>query len=297
MIEGSIDAHLHVWDPARGDYGWLAQAPLTLQRAYLMQEAVEALDACDVQRAILVQAAPTIAETEYLLSLASRDKRVAGVVGWLPLTGAYATAGELAALRGCAGGAVLVAIRPMLQDISDDGYLLRDEVIASIEVLATDARPLALDALVLPKHLDVLESFLRRAEQFARPLNVIVDHIAKPAVREGNGWRGLCAWRSQLRAIAQFPNASCKLSGLPAEAEADATAETFRPYIETALELFGAERLLWGSDWPIVALSTPMRNWRDAVSGCLSSLSSTERDAIFGANASRIYQLAPAQLG
>ncbi len=158
-----IDAHLHVWDPARGDYGWLAGAPSALQRAFSIEEALEVLDESAMQHAVLVQAAPTLAETEYLLAIAARCKRVAGVVGWLPLTGAGDTRRELAMLRGKVGGVALIGVRPMLQDLSEDAYLLRDEVVDSLSALAHEAQPLVFDALVLPKHLRVLRAFMDRA--------------------------------------------------------------------------------------------------------------------------------------
>ncbi len=264
---------------------------------YSIHEAGEQLAAAGLQRAVLVQAAPTLAETEYLLSLAAKTTRVAGVVGWLPLTGALETLQQITTLRSLPGGETLVGVRPMLQDIEDDAYLIRPEVVESLAVLQGVERPLAFDALVHPRHLPVLLEFMQSAQRFDRPLTVVLDHLAKPELNLGAQWGGWRAWKSALIQLARYPNAVCKLSGLPAQAGASVESETFRPFIEVALDCFGSERLLWGSDWPIVALCSSMGAWLEAVEHCIARLSPIERDAILGANAQRVYALRPMELG
>ena len=289
MTARTVDAHLHLWTPSRGDYAWLAQAPLALQREFTIAEATETLDACGMQTAVLVQAAPTIAETKFLLDIAKHWERAAGVVGWLPLDGAVETSRALDALD----DALLVGVRPMLQDLSDARYLLREEVVASLECIANRERSRAFDALILPKHMSVLLEFLEIAARFKSPLRIVLDHVAKPAVREGRTWTDFNAWRTQLRAIAVHPNACCKLSGLVTEASETSTVADVQPYIEAALECFGAARLLWGSDWPVVTLRSSASAWQSVALECMQSLTPTERDAIFGLNAVREYQLSP----
>ena len=274
-----IDAHQHFWRPSRGDYGWLTpQAHPAIARKFLAQDLAPLLEDAGVQRTILVQAAPTIAETEYLLTLAAETPFVAGVVGWVDLEAENA-AQHIAAFSQQSG---LVGLRPMLQDLDDDAWILRPAVGKSLDEM--EAAGLTFDALVTPRHLPHLTRCLA-----ARPgLKVVVDHGAKPDIAGG----ALDPWAAQIRAIAANTGACCKLSGLVTEAGGKWTEETLKPYVDVLLEAFGPARLMWGSDWPVVNEAGGYAAWHSAAVALSEGCSQDERDLIFGGTAQAFYGIA-----
>jgi L-fuconolactonase len=270
-----IDAHQHFWTLERGDYGWLTPALGAIYRDFGPEDLRPLLDRHGIERTILVQAAPTETETRFLLDLAARTPFVAGVVGWADFDAPDAPR-RIAAL---AADPLLVGLRPMVQDIADDDWLLRASLAPSVRALIEHG--LVLDALVLPRHLSRLAVMIDRHPG----LGVIVDHAAKPHIRE----RRLDPWRADLVAVAARPNVTCKLSGLATEAAVDWTVEDLRPVVEHLLAAFGPQRLLWGSDWPVVNLAGGYARWREAALGMLAGLPESERAAILGLNAARVY--------
>jgi L-fuconolactonase len=274
-----IDAHQHYWDPQRGDYGWLASAPAALQRCFEPADLAPLRERAGVARTVLVQAAPTLAETRYLLDIARREPSVAGVVGWLPMLDVEAPAriAELAREPKFKG------VRPMLQDLPDDDWIANPALAPAVEALIE--HDLAFDALVLTHHGEALASFARR---FAR-LRIVVDHGAKPPIRDGlAAWQ---PWADGIERLARLPNVQCKLSGLATEAAAAWNAATLRPYVDHLLASFGAERLIWGSDWPVLNCNGDYLQWHDIALELLASRGEAERDAIFGGNAATFYRL------
>lgn len=270
-----IDAHHHVWRLERGDYGWLTPALGPIHRDFAPTDLAPLLTARGIGATILVQAAPTEAETRFLLDTAAATPFVAGVVGWTDLAAPDAPA-RVAAL---ADDPLLVGLRPMVQDIPDDDWLLRPDLAPGFCAMARHG--LVLDALVLPRHLPRLHVIAARHPDLA----IVVDHLAKPPVREG----GLAPWRSDLAALAALPNLWCKLSGLATEAAPDWQAADLAPYAAAALALFGPPRLLWGSDWPVVELAGGYDRWWAATEALLSDLTEAERGAVLGGNAARLY--------
>src|SRR5262245_38377134 len=213
-----IDAHQHFWRISRGDYGWLnaAEHP-DIYRDFLPSDLAPLLELDGIDKTILVQAAPTSAETEFLLEIAAGTPFVAGVVGWVDLTSSEAPA----RIEQLARHDKLVGLRPMLQDIPDVEWMLRPDVTTAVQAMARCG--LRFDALALPQHLPVLERFLDRHPD----LPVVVDHGAKPDIAND----GLKAWADALRAVAQRETAFCKLSGLATEAGPGWTASQLAPYI------------------------------------------------------------------
>jgi L-fuconolactonase len=271
-----IDAHQHFWRPSRGDYGWLtAEAHPAIARKFLPQDLAPLLADAGIERTILVQAAPTVAETEYLLGLAAETPFVSGVVGWADFEAPDAPA----QIEKLAANRTLVGLRPMLQDLEDDAWILRPAIQPALD--AVQAAGLRFDALVKLKHLPRLARLL-----VARPdLPVVIDHGAKPDIAGG----GLAAWASAIRAIAKDTGAVCKLSGLVTEAAPGWREENLRPYVEALLEAFGPARLMWGSDWPVVNEAGGYAVWRGAAEALTESCSPDERDMIFGGTAQRFY--------
>jgi L-fucono-1,5-lactonase len=274
-IQPAIDAHQHFWRIDRGDYGWLTPGLGAIYRDFLPAHLAPIVARRCIDATILVQAAPTVAESRFLLDLAAATPLVVGVVGWVPFA-ALDAPNQIASL---AQHPLLVGLRPMVQDEPDDDWLLRPALRAAFDTLI--AHRLVFDALVLPRHLTRLARLLDRHPD----LVVVVDHGAKPRIREGE----IDAWRADMSIIAAHPNVACKLSGLLTEAPDDAGLAVLQPYIDALLELFGPRRLLWGSDWPVVELAGGYDRWHAMAHQALRSLNAVERGAVFGGNAVRVY--------
>jgi len=270
-----IDSHQHFWRVSRGDYFWMTPEMKVLYRDYGPDDLEPMLARHGIGRTILVQAAQTVEETEFILETARAAPFVAGVVGWAEFSDPNAP-NVIARL---AADPLIVGFRPMVQDIPDDEWLLRSDLAPAFHALVE--RGLVLDALVFPRHLPRL---LVIAERYPE-LSIVVDHGAKPVIRE----RFLDPWRADMAAIAARPNTVCKLSGLVTEAPADWTIEELRPYVYHLLAVFGPERLLWGSDWPVVNLAGGYDRWREVSLELLAPLSERERAAVLGGTAARIY--------
>ncbi|MTH34081.1 amidohydrolase family protein [Paracoccus limosus] len=268
-----LDAHCHFWRLDRGDYGWLAGSgsPLApIRRDFLPPDYP-----ADIA-VIAVQAAPTLAETDFLLGL--DDPRIRGVVGWADL----ADPDSVAALRARAGR--LVGIRPMLQDIAEDDWILtapHPEVLAALPALG-----LRFDALVTRRHLGPLAQFIARNPG----LPVVIDHAAKPQPGEQ------AAWAAGMRVLAALPGVHCKLSGLMTELPPEALRDplpALHAILAPLLDWFGPERLIWGSDWPVLTLAASHGDWLELTDSLLARLAAPERAAIMGGNGARFYGVAP----
>jgi L-fuconolactonase len=273
-----VDAHHHVWRVDRGDYGWLTPALSALYRDFTLDDLKPLATKANVDATVLVQAAPTVAETEFLLEVARRsDGLVRGVVGWVDL----ASPDALPTLARLARDPLLKSIRPMLQDLADPEWILRDDVARALAALP--GLGLRFDALVKPAQLPALLQLPDRHPDLA----IIVDHGAKPAIAD-RGWE---PWASLMRTLAQHRQVTCKLSGLVTEADVGWTVDTLRRYVDHLLACFGPGRLIWGSDWPVVNLCGGYDRWVEATDALLSDLPDADRAAILGANARRCYGL------
>jgi L-fuconolactonase len=275
----SIDAHQHFWRLARGDYGWLTPALAPIHRDFLPADLAPILAGHGIARTIVVQAAPTVAETRFLLDIARAAPFVAGVVGWVD----FAARDAPDVIDRLAADPLLVGLRPMVQDIADDDWLAAPALAPAFDAMVTHR--LVFDALVLPRHLPRLAKVVTRHPALA----VVIDHAAKPSIRDGA--RGLDPWRGALADLAAAPSVACKLSGLVTEAAPDWNVDTLRPFIAHVLDAFSPSRVLWGSDWPVVVLAGGYDRWRAATLALLADLAAPERAAILGSNAARTYLL------
>ncbi len=272
-----IDAHQHFWALARGDYGWLTSELATIYRDFGPSDLAPLIEAAGIEGTVLVQAAPTVAETEYMLSLADHTPFIKGVVGWVDFE-AMDAAGQIKALS---AHPALVGLRPMIQDIADPIWMLDDALSAAF--FAIQQNDLTFDALTLPQHLAPLRQLLARHPE----MRVVIDHGSKPLIRDGV----IDGWAQDMAALAQETSAYCKLSGLVTEAAADWSTDDLRPYVNHLLDTFGSERLIWGSDWPVCTLASTYQRWLDTTDTLLSDLSENERNAVLGGNAARAYNL------
>ena len=271
-----IDAHVHYWRVDRGDYDWLTP-DLPIHRDFLPGDAAPLFDAAGIDGIVLVQAAATEAETRFLLSLAETDPRVRGVVGWTDMMAPDAPE-RLAAL---AQDPRLRGIRPMWQDIADDDWMLRPEQHAAYR--AVIELGLTFDALARVRHLAHLPRLIERHPD----LPLVIDHAAKPDIAAGRH----AEWRTAMAVLAAFPHVRCKLSGLVTEATPGAPLDAIRLYADTLLELFGPQRLIFGSDWPVLTTRQDYATWWNWSHRLTAHLTSAERDAVFGQNAIAFYGL------
>ncbi|WP_213584101.1 amidohydrolase [Paenibacillus sp. J2TS4] len=274
-----LDAHQHYWKLDRGDYGWLTPEAGILYRDYLPEDLKEHLQAQSIGQTIVVQAAPTVEETEYLLSLCEQEETLAGVVGWLDLE----ADDFVEQYERLSQNHYFVGIRPMLQDLPDDRWILRPKVIQALRRLARDEFPV--DLLVKPRHLGPVLELM----QLVPELRAVVDHLAKPYIKDGI----MEPWRTQLKELAQYERVYCKLSGMVTEADLTGwQKEDFIPYVHHVLESFGSERVMFGSDWPVCLLAATYSEVTHLLESCLpESVTESERELIFGHNAAQFYRL------
>ncbi|MFI5534052.1 amidohydrolase family protein [Kitasatospora sp. NPDC051853] len=284
----SIDAHHHVWDPVEREHPWL-DAPVLdpLRRAFDTDELRPQAHAAGVHATVVVQTVTEDWETPELLRLAARDPLVAGVVGWTDLTDP-AVADRLAALAAGPGGERLVGIRHQVQLEPDPGWILRPDVLRGLAAVA--AAGLAYDLVITPGQLPAATEAAARLPQLA----FVLDHLGKPPVAAG----GTDPWASALRDFARLPNTSAKLSGLVTEADwAHWTVEQLRPYAETALDAFGPDHLMFGSDWPVCTLAAGYAEVLQTAEQLTERLTIAERTEVFEGTAARIYRLRPDDRG
>ncbi len=274
-----IDAHQHYWNPLRGDYDWMPMDHPILARPWMPDNLRPELAAHGVTKTVLVQAAATVQETEYMLGIADATDSVAGVVGWID----FERPGDLAHLRRLAHHPKFCGVRPMIQDIDDDDWMLRDDVQWGFQALVD--LDLTLDALGFPRHLDNFHTILTRYPD----MRVVIDHCMKPQVADHPA--GLEQWKDGMARLARDTQAYCKLSGLVTEAAEGWTIDDLRPYAGHVLEQFGPNRVMWGSDWPVCQLRASYDDWRTAAEALTAHLDVADKEQVFGGTAATFYRL------
>lgn len=272
-----IDAHQHFWQLAARAGGWPPPSLAAIYRDFAPADLAPLLAEHGVQGTVLVQSLPSEADTHWLLALAEQADFIRAVVGWTDLLAQDAPA----AIARLASHKKLKGLRPMLQDLDDERWIADPALAPALSAMVEHR--LRFDALVLPRHLPAL---LQCARAWPK-LPIVIDHAAKPPVAAASFGR----WREDLAQLAALPNVHCKLSGLVTEARADWTVEDLRPYVAHVLEVFGAQRVIWGSDWPVVDLAGGYGAWLAASESLLSHLGQQDRNDIFGLNARRFYGL------
>ena len=276
-----IDSHQHFWAYNPTDYVWMSDAMEVLRRDYLPADLLPQLRQCDFEGTIAVQARQMEAETEWLLQLAEQHDLIVGVVGWVD----FSSPRLPETLERFAEFPKLKGIRELIHDMPEVDYAtsgVHRRAIARLGPLG-----LTYDLLLKPAHLRPAVDLVREFPE----QRFVVDHLAKPDIARGE----LESWRTDLKALALHENVYCKLSGLVTEAAwGNWHSELFRPYLETALEAFGADRLMIGSDWPVCTLSASYRETMGIVSDFADELSGDERDGILGENAAQFYGVSAA---
>ena len=272
-----IDAHQHFWSLSRGDYAWLTSDLPKLYRDFTPADLAPELAGAGISATVLVQAAPTDAETRFLLGLAEAWPTAAAVVGWADLTdpAVEAVIAQLAAHWR------LKSLRPMIQDEPDPAWMLQASVGRGLEAMVRAG--LRLDALVRPNQLSTLNQMIARHPD----LPVVLDHAGKPDIAGG----GFEPWAADILALSHQPQVCCKLSGLLTEAGDHGSDADLRPYLDHLLAAFGPERIMWGSDWPVLTLAGSYGGWFDQCMRLTQGLSRDEQAWIFGKTAAAFYGL------
>jgi len=276
----TIDAHHHYWHPARGDYGWMPQDDATLSRQYSPVDLAESLNKSGVQQTVLVQAAPSVEESEYLLGIADSTPHVAAVVGWIN----FEDATQLSTLQRLAAHPKFVGVRPMIQDLPDDDWMLRNDVQWAYQALID--LDLTFDCLGFPRHLQHFHTLLTRYPE----MRSVIDHCMKPRLSKHSD-SSFAFWADGMTQLAEETEACCKLSGLVTEADTDWSIEMLTPYTDHLFSTFGVQRVMWGSDWPVARLRCEYEDWHALSLRLTDDLSANDRERVFSGTASEFYRL------
>jgi L-fuconolactonase len=284
LMSEHIDAHHHVWDLAVRDQPWMTGDGMDpLRRNFGIDEYISQAQGSGIAASVVVQTVADTSETEELLDLAAATPQVAGVVGWVDV-GARDVAAQLDRLLARPSGAWLVGIRSLVQYEPDPQWLERPVVLDGLRAVA--ARGLVNELLVLPHQLGAVAVAVKTVNES----RFVLDHLGKPAIATAT-WE---PWATDLAVVARCDNASTKISGLVTEADWSAwTADDVRPYLDRALSVFGPDRLLFGSDWPVCTLAASYERIVELAETFIGDLSAGERAAVWGGNAMEIYSLQP----
>jgi len=286
-IVPTIDAHQHFWDlEEHFDYRWLSKPEhKKIHHSFLPEHLKPHLDEAGIQYSIFVQTQHTVEENRWALRLAEENPYIAGVVGWVNLIGLDC---EEQVIRFKEQYPQFIGVRHITQDEPDDNFILREDVLAGLKILEKHQVPF--DLLFYVKHLKHVTRLVKHCPN----LKMVIDHLAKPEVKA----QRLSNWRVNFRLASTFPNVYCKISGLVTEADwANWRRSDLRPFIDLALECFGPDRCMYGSDWPVCELAGTYAEVHAAARECLSKLSSAEQAAIFGGTAQKFYGLTDVHLG
>ncbi|MCM8526073.1 MAG: amidohydrolase family protein [Lentisphaeraceae bacterium] len=271
-----IDSHQHFWKYNPSEYDWIPED--VIRKDFLPNDLLPILKANDFDGCVAVQARQSEEETEWLLKLADENDFIKGVVGWIDLRAKNLEE----RIEHFKKFPKLKAYRHVVQGESDDRFIVRPEFTHGIEILQKHHIPY--DILIYPKHLEVSLQFIKIFPEH----DFVIDHIAKPEIAND----GFEYWQKHMMPFKDFPNVRCKLSGMVTETNFNNwQAEDFHPYLESCLEIFGPERLMIGSDWPVCLLSGQYKEVMDIVKSYISKLSQTEQELILGKTAATFYRL------
>jgi L-fuconolactonase len=281
-----IDAHQHVWDPARARYEWLGSELAPIDTTMTFEELKPSLSRAGVDATVLVQSADNDEDTALMLDVAAANPEIVAVVAFAPLEQPDALAARAETFR---GNSLIVGVRNLIHNLPDPEWLLRPEVDAGLGVLEDAGLTFDLVA-VLPEHLALVPILVKRHPD----LRIVIDHLAKPPI----GMADREPWWSLIRDAAQSPTVYAKVSGLySAVGESGSwTPDAVRPYLHHALDCFGANRLMYGGDWPISVLSGGYDRVWNGLGVLFAELSDGDRAQILSNTAVEFYGIDPSRL-
>jgi L-fuconolactonase len=273
-----IDAHHHLWNYQPKEYSWMSDRMDVLRRDFSIDDLQALAEECNVAGTVAVQARQTLAETDWLLSIAEQSTLVAAVVGWVPLTDPEA---ERHLSKLCKRSK-LRGVRHVLHDEPDPNYMLRSDFNAGVRLL--ERHGLRYDLLIFAEHLpQTIELVDKHPNQV-----FVVDHIAKPRIYSGD----IETWGKDLHSLSERQNVFCKLSGMVTEADwTNWTESQLQPYFDTVLSAFGTSRMMFGSDWPVLTLGSTYGRWINTVARMLAPLSDEEAEDVMHRTSVRVYGL------
>jgi L-fuconolactonase len=273
-----IDAHQHFWIYRPEEYEWIDDSMAVLKRDFLPRDLDPELRNCDFEGSVAVQARQSLEETRWLLELAERSSTIRGVVGWVDVC----SPGVHSQLVEFSKNPKFVGVRHIVQAEPDDRFLMRTDFQRGIAML--EDFDLAFDILIYPRHLPGAAEFV---ERFPRQ-RFVLDHMAKPPIKSGE----IESWTAGIRRLAEFPNVSCKLSGLVTEADwQNWTPAQITPYLDVAFAAFRPRRLMIGSDWPVCLAAAPYDRATGLIQSYVAGCSPDDREAILGGNAQQFWRL------
>ena len=273
-----IDSHHHFWKYDPIEYDWIDDSMKVIRKDFLPESLELTIREAGVDGVISVQARQSVEETSWLLEMARQNKFIKGVVGWLPLINDDIEV----ELEKYSGNKLLKGLRHVIQGEPDPKFMLRKDFNSGVSLLKKYS--LAYDILIVERQLP---NMIRFVDQHPDQVFVL-DHIAKPLIAKHE----LSLWKENIQELARRENVSCKISGMVTEADFNSwTPPQLQPYFDVVLEAFGADRLLFGSDWPVCLVATSYKNWMELVQKNISELSKIEQAKIMGENAVRLYQL------
>ncbi|TVY00321.1 amidohydrolase family protein [Paenibacillus cremeus] len=274
-----IDSHQHYWKLERGDYDWISPDMKAIYRDFVPEDLEAHLDAKGIDRTIVVQAAPTLSDTEFMLELADRHDRIVGVVGWIDL----ASPDYRSQYEQFKRNPKFVGFRIMIQAMENAEEVLEPNIIEALRFFAAEGVPV--DLLLKSNQLLATLKLL----ELVPNLRGVIDHIAKPQIAEGE-WE---PWSTQMAQAASHPGIYCKLSGMVTEADHQRwKPEDFVRYVRHIVEVFGKDRVMFGSDWPVCLLAASYDQVIDVLEQALpETLSVKEKAAVYGGNAMTFYRL------
>jgi L-fuconolactonase len=275
-----IDAHQHFWNLEKVEYPWLVPAYGSIYRSIEAAELEPLLKANGIDKTVIVQAMDSYEDTDYMLETAAQHDWVAGVVGWVPLNKPDEAAKKL---EHYTKNPLFKGIRHLIHEEKDPNWVIQDAVIEGLKVLASFG--LTFDVVaVLPEHLRHVSTLAKKIPN----LKLVIDHLAKPLIKD----KQMEPWASLIKQAAAYPNVYAKLSGLNTAADWESwSSADIKPYIDYAFDIFGAERLLFGSDWPVANLAGDYTKVWVETNKALEGRSQAEIDNVLGGTAREFYGL------
>ncbi len=272
-----IDTHQHFWNYDTTRHDWINEEMRAIRKNFLPEQLAPILKENKVDGCVSVQVDQTTEETDFLLALAKEHSFIKGVVGWVDLRASNLED----TLENYRDAKALKGFRHIIQGQAA-GFMLQPNLIQGLKKLAT--RNYTYDLLIYAHQLKEANEFIKQVTE----LPIVIDHVAKPNIKDSE----MEDWKKEITALAKYPNVYCKISGMATEANWETwTMAGLQPYLDTVVEAFGTERIMFGSDWPVCLVASSYAKWLNGIQNYFNTFSSTEQEAIFAGNAIKFYKL------